>query len=374
MWQWFVRGTGAAFGFVLVAAITAAMLRSVGVLLLVAVSILLATGLEPAIGAIRSRTRLGRGPTILIVYAGFFLLFAGLLLLIVPSAARQLGELSKRLPTLLDNLQTWAKTLGPPIREAVVELIQTAKSALNAPAVSPEPTDIVAAGVVAADAFISAIGVLSLIFFWLTGHQRIQRFALALLPAGSRHGMREAWNEVETRLGLWVRGQLILMGTIFGMTSVAYFVLGLEGALFLGLVAGIAEAIPIVGPALGAVPALIVAAASGRVELVALVAVVYVVIQVVEGNVLVPLVMRSTIGVPPFIVLISLLVGAAIDGVVGAFLAVPFTAALIVILERGQARHTRVPLEAVSTAETPTEDERQAQERVSPDSRGSLTS
>ena len=108
-------------------------------------------------------------------------------------------------------------------------------------------------------------------------------------------------------MGFWVRGQLTLMAAVFAMTSVAYFVIGLEGALFLGVFAGVAEAIPIVGPAIGAVPALIVAAASGQVELVFLVALVYVVIQVFEGNVLVPMVMRSAIGVPPFVIVTSLL-------------------------------------------------------------------
>ena len=102
-------------------------------------------------------------------------------------------------------------------------------------------------------------------------------------------------------MGLWVRGQLTLMAAVFAMTSVAYFVIGLEACAVLGVFAGIAEAIPIVGPAIGAVPALIVAAASGRVELVFIVALVYVVIQIFEGNVLVPMVMRSAIGVPPFV-------------------------------------------------------------------------
>ena len=105
-----------------------------------------------------------------------------------------------------------------------------------------------------------------------------------------------------------------------------------------------AEVIPLVGPALGAVPALVVAALTGRIEVVILVAVVYFVIQVVEGNILVPLVMHNAIGIPPFLVFISILAGAAIAGIPGALIAVPLMAALLVIVERLQARTDTVPL------------------------------
>jgi predicted PurR-regulated permease PerM len=189
-----------------------------------------------------------------------------------------------------------------------------------------------------------------MVYFWLTERARLQRFFLALLPADKRAGAREAWNEMELRLGAWVRGQLILMGSVGAATTVAYFLIGLEGPLLLGLIAALAEAIPLVGPALGAVPALIVAAMTGRIEVVLLVAVVYVVIQIVEGNILVPVVMHNTIGVPPFLVVVSILAGAAIAGVPGALLSVPVAAALLVVVERLQARRETVPLSPAQPA------------------------
>lgn len=189
-----------------------------------------------------------------------------------------------------------------------------------------------------------------MVYFWLTERALLQRFFLALLPADRRGGARDAWNEMELRLGGWVRAQLILMGSVGVATTVAYFLIGLEGALLLGLIAALAEAIPLVGPALGAVPALIVAAMTGRIEVVILVAVVYVVIQIVEGNVLVPLVMHNTIGVPPFLVVVSILAGAAIAGIPGALLSVPLAAALLVVVERLQARSETVPLSPAQPA------------------------
>lgn len=369
MWRWTARGAGFGVGVISVGTIGWALLRATNVLVLVVLAILLASGLEPGVGWIRTRTKLGRGRTILVVYAGFFALFVALAALIVPSAVTQFTELGNRLPKLLANMEDYGKSVGPPFGEAIVSVVHAVRSALNGTSDTPQPGVLVAAGATAADAIISVISVLTLIFFWLTGHQRIQRFVLALIPADSRAGVREGWNEVEARLGLWVRGQLLIMGTIFALTGTAYFLLGLEGALLLGLIAGIAEAIPIVGPALGAVPALVVAAATGRVELVLLVAGVYVVIQLVEGNVLVPMVMRSTIGVPPFVVIVSLLSGAALGGVVGAFLAVPFAAALVVILERVQDRDQAIPLDGGSTSSTPSTEERDAMELRTADGR-----
>ena len=128
--------------------------------------------------------------------------------------------------------------------------------------------------------------------------------------------MRQAWDEVEDRLGLWVRGQLILMGSMALATGAVYTVMGLPSALLLGLIAGFAEAIPLVGPLLGAIPAVVVAATVDP-QLVLFVVLAYIVIQFIEGNVLVPMVMRNTIRLSSFLVIASLLVGGAVAGLVG---------------------------------------------------------
>src|SRR4029079_19782429 len=167
---------------------------------------------------------------------------------------------------------------------------------------APPPDQLIQLGFTAAEAIVSIVAVLTLVYFWLTERARLQRFALALLPAERRQGTREAWNQIELRLGGWVRGPLILMGFGRVTTTIAYFLIGLQGPLLLGVLAALFEAIPLVGPALGAIPALAVAALTGDPTTVLLVAIVYFVIQVVEGNVLVPLVMHNTIGVPPFLV------------------------------------------------------------------------
>jgi len=113
------------------------------------------------------------------------------------------------------------------------------------------------------------------------------------------------------------------------------------------VIAGVAEAVPLIGPALGAVPAILVAATQ-KPDVLIPVVIAYVAIQFVESDVLVPRIMRNAIGVSPFLILVSLLMGAAIAGIVGALVAVPCAAGLVAVLERVQDREAPVSQDAAS--------------------------
>ena len=359
LWRWTVRGSGLGLGLLIVLLIAIVLQLATNVLVLVLISILLAAALDPLVNWVRERSPLSRAATILGVYVIILVLSAALLLLVVPAAIDQLTDLSSRLPEMIAQGQAWAEAIRPEILGTTLSrLIGTIeRSLIQTGVTSPDPEEVVEAGLTAADAAISVITVLTLIFFWLVSRETMQRFTLALLPADHRAGIRLGWNDVESRMGYWLRGQLTLMATIGVVTSIAYFLLGLENALLLGVIAGIAEVIPIVGPAIGAVPALIAAFVGGGPELALVVAGVYVVIQVVEGNVLVPIVMKNAVGLPPFVVIVSLLVGAAVAGLIGALLAVPIAAAGAVVLERAQARRVAVSLAAAESKEGAGEDE-----------------
>jgi predicted PurR-regulated permease PerM len=344
--RWFARGAALAFGAALTIAILYMALLGAPVIVLVFIALLLASALEPLIDRIRARTPLQRGASLLVVYLVFFLALAALILLIVPGAIKQFGDVGSKTGPLLDNARAWAATLEPkPLSVALTGLLDSMRRTLQPANVeAPDPDQLIQIGFTAAEAVISIVSVLTLVYFWLTERARLQRFALALVPADRRQGTREAWNQIELRLGGWVRGQLILMGFVGVTTTIAYFLIGLDGPLLLGLLAALFEAIPLVGPALGAVPALVVAALTGDPTTVLLVAAVYFAIQLIEGNVLVPLVMHNTIGVPPFLVFTSILAGGVIAGIPGALISVPLVAAILVVIERLQARETPVPL------------------------------
>ena len=352
--SWFARGAGAAAGALFVVAIAAAAVIAWRVVILVFLAVLFGSALEPLVGRLRGRLPIPRGVAILIVYVAFFALVALAMLVVVPGSLNQASSLAVAAPDALDRFRSFAAGLRPQgLADSVQALVDAAGSALE-PGPPPQAGEVVEAGLTIADAAVWVITILALVYFWMTERARLQRFALSFLPADRRGGARNAWNDIELRLGGWVRAQLVLMAAIGSMTGVACWVLGLPSPLLLGLLAGLAELIPMVGPAIGAIPALLVAAAL-RPEVLPLVIVAYVVIHLIEGNVLVPLVMRNVVGISPFVVIASLLVGGALDGFRGALIAVPVAAAIEVILERLQDRE--LPVSPTSEGAAATESE-----------------
>jgi predicted PurR-regulated permease PerM len=323
-------------------------MSALNVIALAFVSILLAAALEPFVGWLRAHTPIPRGGTVLLVYAGFFLAVAVFAVLVLPAAITQAEGVISRLPGFLDEVEAWASTTRSDALERTVRSLVQAAREMIAPAPPPGPDEVVEAGLTLAEILGSVGTVLTLVFFWLVGHARLQRYVLAFVPMHRRAGWRDAWNEIESRLGMWVRGQLILMAAVGILCGAAYFVLGVPSALLLGLIAALCEAIPMVGPILGAIPA-VLAAATVSPELALLVVGVTAAIQILENNVLVPVVMRNTIGLSPLIVLLSLMFGGALGGLLGALVAVPLVAAIEVIVGRLQAREVPVAQEPVTS-------------------------
>jgi predicted PurR-regulated permease PerM len=347
------RGAGLAIGVALVIALVLLGMAAINILVLVFVAVILASGLQPFIAWIRGHVPIGRGPTILLVYGAFLAVVVGMALVVLPAAITQLERTIASLPPFLERARDWAATIRPSgLSRSVTAVIDAAARTLQSPTgAAPAPGQVVQVGLTVAETITSVLTLLTVVYFWLTEHARLQRYALAFVPEARRKRARDVWNAAETRLGMWVRGQLILMASIGVATAIAYTLLGVPAALLLGLIAAIAEAIPIIGPLLGAIPAVLVAATVSP-DLAIAVAGVYLVLQLVEGNVLVPIVMRNTTGISPFLVILSVLIGAAAGGFVGALLAVPIAAVGEVLIEGLQARETPVAQDPTSSSTT----------------------
>ena len=350
---WVIRGMGLALGVALVYALVLVGIAAARVFLLVFIAVLLASALEPMLGWLRERLPVvGRAGTILVVYLTFFVTVVGLAFVVVPAAIGQAERILADLPPFFAQARASAENIRPAaLATSLTALIDSVSAALRPPE-APDADIVVEVGTTVAELVATLATLLTIVFLWLVERPRIQRYVLAFLPAEQRAGARSAWNDVELRLGLWVRGQLTLMATMGVMTGIAYSILGVPGALLLALIAAITEAIPIVGPLLGAIPAVLVAATVSP-ELALIVAGIYVILQFVEGNVLVPIVMRNAVGISPLLILVSLLIGAAAGGFVGAFLAVPVAASLEIVLQRLQAREEPVAQDpsAIESAE-----------------------
>lgn len=177
-----------------------------------------------------------------------------------------------------------------------------------------------------------AVLLFTMAFYWLTSRERTLALLMLLSPKLQRQRIHAIWNDIEFRLGAYVRGQAILM-VIIGVTSyIGLFFLGVPFAPALALIAGLTEAIPIVGPLIGAVPAIIVGFTVSPVVGLA-VAVLYGVIQVTENNVLVPRIMSNNVGLNPLVIIVAIVAGSSLNGIVGAVLAIPLAGALQVLAQ-----------------------------------------
>lgn len=305
------------------------------VLLLMLLAILLATAIEPFVDRLRAGP-FSRGQGILIVYTAIFTLIGLVGFLVVPSLVEQGTQFVDNLPARIGSLTPQVEQIQyRPLRDLLLNGIGRVAPAiqrsLREPVPVTEPAQIVEVGGAFAHTLFSLVTVFLLAFYWLTERSAIKRALLRLVPSSRAREVNATWLEVESKLGGWVRGQLLIMGALGILAFATFLTLGLPNPLLLAALAGLAEIVPIVGPWIAFAPALLVALAVDPTKALMLLPIV-IVIQQIEGNVLVPRVMGHTTGISPLTVILGILIGGILYGIAGAFLAVPVAAALQVIL------------------------------------------
>ena len=170
--------------------------------------------------------------------------------------------------------------------------------------------------------------------------------ALELFPESRRPLLGKAMTESETALRLWLKGQLIAMAAVGTLTGVGLWALGVPSALVLGLIAGLLEFVPYLGPILSAVPGILLALAVSP-DLAIWVALLYFAVQQFEGYVLTPLVQQYAVELPGVVLLFSLLAFGTLFGTLGIVLAAPLTVVTYVLVKRLyviEALHTPTPI------------------------------
>lgn len=178
---------------------------------------------------------------------------------------------------------------------------------------------------------VNLIFVLVITFFIVIDKAGVKKFFLSLFPHRHAHYITEKIHTVQKKIGEWVRGQLMLCLSIAFLTFIGLSILGVDYALTLALVAGVTELVPYIGPIIAYLAALPIAL--NQSPLLALwITILYIIIQQVENNVLVPIIMKKTVGLSPVVVLLAMLIGAKIFGIIGIILAVPVatTAAIFI--------------------------------------------
>jgi len=329
--------------WIAVAVVAAFALGALGIwagrsaLLLIYTSLLLATGLLPLVRKIERvvggrRWSPPRWSVISVVYAVFLGLVSIAALLIVPTLIAQADELSRRLPSMI---ASWQSGL---VKHGWLARPLTIADAVQQTAPATVPTDnapiAIAASAVRGLAFgvVEVVTALILTFYILIDGPRVGTELARAIPSRHRARVTSVARDVTGRVSGWLQGNLFISAIMGSATALAMGLLGEPYFWVVALVAALAEAVPIAGPILAGLFAVLLAlTVSGQLAL--WVALVFVVLHEVEANVLIPKVMERQVGVSSLAVFVALLIGAEWFGLAGAILAIPTTAIISAILE-----------------------------------------
>ncbi|HET7769670.1 MAG TPA: AI-2E family transporter [Chloroflexota bacterium] len=306
-----------------------------GVLELVFGGVVLSAGLGPLVRRL-GRLRIPRAPAALLILLALGAAAAGFLALALPPTIAEAEALLRRAPAVGDGMVAGARALQerfpllPPIETQFAGLAQALGSQLGAFAAQALGVARVALGVV--DGLLSLLVLLLVTLYLVVDGDRVREYLLSFWPTERETWLRGVADRVGQRLSGWLAGQVALSAAVGLLSFAGLALLGVDGALLLALVAAAGEVVPIVGPILSAVPAVLAAAVQDPLKGLA-VAVLYLLIQQVENNLLVPRIMGRATALHPLAVVLALLIGGELLGVAGTLLAVPAAAVLSVVLD-----------------------------------------
>lgn len=185
------------------------------------------------------------------------------------------------------------------------------------------------------------------ISFYLAVQERgIENFLEIVTPVQRREYVIDLWRRSQSKIGRWMQGQLLLMLIVAVLVYLGLTILGIKHAFLFAILAGLFELIPLFGPILASIPAIIVSFIDGGLTLAAITAGVYIIIQQFENQLIYPLVVHKVVGVPALLVILALIIGGTLAGFLGIILAVPVTAALMEFTNDIEKRNKKLAMES----------------------------
>lgn len=296
-----------------------------GLLILIFGAILVAVILSLIAKPIQERLRVPRGLALfaaVLILAGIFVTAFWLFGAEVVQQASVLGQM---VPDAWEQVQgqldEWG--IGDAVREAVDGIADGSGVLSNIGGIAMT----VGAGL--ADALLMLVGGI-----YLAAQPQLYRSGIVkLFPQRAHDQATQALDDSGQALRLWLFGQIVSMTLVGVLTGLGLWLIGVPSALTLGLLAGLLEFVPYLGPILAAIPAVLLALAVSP-EMALWTVGLYLVIQQIEGNVIQPIVQQHAVDLPPALLLFSLVAGGALFGLIGILLAAPITVVIFVLVKR----------------------------------------
>ena len=305
------------------------------ILLAIFTSIVIASAVEPA--AVWARKRgFPRLPAVLAVYAFTAILLAGLFYFLFLPLLGETVDFARTLPDYsesiseqdISNLGGGSGILGDIgsslSLNQVVPYVNSLARSISQGAFSS--FSLVFGGA------LSFILIIVLSFYLAVQEDGVGKFLRAVTPLKHEKYIASLWKRSQTKIGLWMQGQLLLALLVMVLVYLGLLLIGIPHALLLAVLAGVLEIIPLFGPVIAAIPALFVAFAFGGLSTALVVMGLFLIIQQFENHLIYPLVVKKVVGVPPMVSIIALLIGGQLAGFLGIIIAVPVAAVLMELL------------------------------------------
>lgn len=301
--------------------------------LLIVTAVVIASAIEPGMQFFLQH-RIPRVLAALILYVGIFGSLFGIVYVFTPPILEEAQHFLSVAPQYLDtfDLPQSVLDISTAANEAVQGVSETQTTIDTLLAIRAAFGD---AGEGAFRLFSSFFGglfsfllVIVLSFYLALQSTGVDDFLRLVTPARHEGYVIDLWLRAKNKIGLWMQGQLLLSVISAVIIYLGLTLMGVPYALLLALLTAVVELIPIFGSFIGAIPAILIAFSTGGIPLALITAGLFVIMNLLQANLIYPLVVNKVVGVPPLMVILALIVGGTVAGFLGVLLSVPVAAAL----------------------------------------------
>lgn len=326
---------------VVAAAFALYLLRDIVLVILTAVVI--ASAVSPAANWF-AKYKVPRVLAILLVYIAAFSVIGGALFFFLPPLLGDFSDIAFKIPaqinTLINSNPTWssmATLFGNfSTKFSVEEVIGSGFFDSSLPKNAMDLTRAIFGGI------FEFILIIVISFYLAVQKNGVESFLRVIIPGKKEEYVINLWKRTEVKIGLWMQGQLLLAIIIGALVFLGLTLFQVKYALTLAIIAAIFELIPVFGPILASVPAIIIGFGDSTALGIIMMGL-YTIIQQFENHLLYPLVVKKIVGINSLVVIISLLVGYNLAGFLGIILAVPLATLLMeLVSDLEKEKHSNV--------------------------------
>ena len=325
----FIATLGALTAIVLMRALASAS----QIFVLILIALFLATGLNPAVEALRKR-KMSRSTAVTVIFSSVILFVIFFALVVVPPVISQGTNLIENAPQLLQDLMKNETINQLNTQFGLIDTLQEKLKTITSDGTLLISTfgGVIGVGKSVLSGFFTALTILVLTLYFITSLPQAVNLGLSLVPASRRDRVGVLTNAIIARVGAFVGSQILIAAMAAVFVVILATVLGLPSPFAIGMIVLVAALIPLIGHFLGGgIVTLIALTQSVAIGAIAFVA--YIVYVQIENYVVTPRIMKRTLAVPGAVTIISALIGSSLLGLVGGLLAVPVAASIILILD-----------------------------------------